>query len=152
MFLNIIYNFLSSVITKIYIYIGHRFSLRIKKTLKNQSVFQWIYICNTKDIRNQTPCSTSPARSYGNRLFTTVIHKIPDYDKICIITFLMNYFQLIIKSCHKFLPVVRITPFQTFFTEKTEIGIYSIFRRYFIFGKMKFIKGKMNITILYNTE
>ena len=54
---DIIYNFLSPVFTEIHIKIRHTYSFWVKKSLKEQIIFNWVYSCNSYAICRKTSCT-----------------------------------------------------------------------------------------------
>ncbi len=92
---DIFYYFVSSVVTKVGIEVGHTYSFGIKETLKQQIKSQRIYIGDSYKICNYRACSRTSARSYGYILTFCVMNKIPHNEIIFTVPHLCYYPKLV---------------------------------------------------------
>src|SRR3990167_7244100 len=85
-------------ILNINIDIRHGNTIRIKETLKQQSVLQWIEICNFECIGNDRAGSRATTRAKNNSLVFAPVNEVLDDQEIGIVPHLIEHSKLHFKS------------------------------------------------------
>ena len=93
---------LSFFITEVDIKVRHRNTFRIKKSFKNQVVFQRIYICDTHTVCTQAGRTTATAWPYRNIVTAGIVDKIINYQIIIYKSHTADDTDFIIKSFSHF--------------------------------------------------
>lgn len=75
---------ISSFIRKIHIDIWHTHTSRIQESFKKKSVFEWIYICNSRKICEYRTSSRTSSRSDRNSIIFSIPDKVSYNTKISI--------------------------------------------------------------------
>ena len=109
---DIIYYSLPSFHAEIHIEVGHRNSLGIEKSLKQQIIFQRVNSSYPDAVSTQAACTRTSAAPYGYPVSLGVIYKIPDYKIIVCITHFRDNIKLVGKSllclvCRVFIALVK---------------------------------------------
>ena len=95
-------------ITKVHVYIRHGYALRVEEALKEQGIFKWVNIRNTKQVGHNTACRRASTRTNGNILAASIIYKIPYNKEIAIKAHSMNNPKLVLQTITDFLGFLRI--------------------------------------------
>ena len=151
---NVVYDFLSSLVTEIDVEVGHGYTFAVKESLEYEAVSYGIYVSYSYGISNKRAGTRSSSGSNHNAVSLSVVNKVPDYKIVIRIAHASDNIKLI--SCS--LKVDFLFVCSTLYLEsllKTFSGqmlkIFLVIRitlREFVLGKMDGVKVVLRLTHL----
>ena len=150
-FNHILHDPASTFIIKININIGHTHTIRIQETLKQQIVFNRVYIGDPQTIGYHRTSGRTPTRPNGNIQITGFPNKIFYNQKVARITRFFNNIQFEVNAFFDVLSEFGISFFGSLIGKVPQVrifpslaAIFIVFRIFELFRNVKF--GKQNIT------
>ena len=111
---HIVNHFLPAFKTEVHINIRHRYTFRIKETLKQELITDRINGCNLQTIRNNTAGRRASPRPYCDSMVLRIFDKIPDNKEIIHISHIPDRIKLVSQPVFQFLGRFAISSFQPF--------------------------------------
>ncbi|MNB96692.1 hypothetical protein D3C75_439010 [compost metagenome] len=91
-------NLIAALIAEVDVNIRHRYPLGIKEALKEQVVFQRVYVGDPQGIRSEASRRRAAARPGNNSVLVTIGNEIPDDQKIIAEAHALNNAQLVVQT------------------------------------------------------